>query len=112
MIASPHRVGSPPGRRRQVYAGRVGGHGVLAPGAGAELAVWPRPRAVLNSPALLREQLNAQAAAKVTLAIKCIGLGHRANLTTVGGGVVEYVRLTDGIRRGGRDTTSPRPPRT
>ena len=34
------------GRRRQVYAGHVGGHGALAPGAGAErasvhIAVWP-----------------------------------------------------------------------
>jgi putative addiction module killer protein len=34
--------------------------------------------------------LNAQAAAKVTIAITRIGQGHTANLKGVGGGVVEY----------------------
>ena len=34
--------------------------------------------------------LNAQAAAKVTIAITRIGQGHTANLKVVGGGVVEY----------------------
>jgi putative addiction module killer protein len=34
--------------------------------------------------------LNAQAAAKVTVAITRIGQGHTANLKGVGGGVIEY----------------------
>ena len=34
--------------------------------------------------------LNAQAAAKVTIAITRIGQGHTASLRGVGGGVVEY----------------------
>ena len=34
--------------------------------------------------------LNAQAAAKVTIAITRIGQGHTANLKGIGGGVVEY----------------------
>ena len=35
-------------------------------------------------------ELNAQAAAKVTIAITRIGQGHTANRKSVGGGVVEY----------------------
>jgi putative addiction module killer protein len=35
-------------------------------------------------------RLNAQAAAKVTVAITRIGQGHTSNLKGVGGGVIEY----------------------
>jgi len=34
--------------------------------------------------------LNAQAAAKVTIAVMRIGQGHTANLKGVGGGIIEY----------------------